>query len=194
VVGRLDPLEHRDQVADAQPVQRDVAESWLEVDPDVRGVVAAGGAAQVVLAGEPLVEPLAGGQAALRVAPGAEPPVDLLGGRQRAAVAGLVPDHVADERGEVVVAACEIQQPADLFELGDSVSLVLRYGAPEPPLAAAGRDPQHVPVPAVSPVLQLRAVAAELAAGVRVAAAALPVGRSCHGLLLSSGVRPETGG
>jgi hypothetical protein len=97
------------------------------------------GTAQVVLAGKPLVEPLPSGDAAVQVATGAEPPVDLLSGRQRAAVAGLVPDHVADERGEVVVAACETQQPADLFELGDSVSLVLRYGAPEPPLAAAGR-------------------------------------------------------
>jgi hypothetical protein len=61
VVALVDGVEHAGDVGHPEPVQTDVADVRLEVQPDVRLVAADGAAAQVLLGGQPLIQPLADG-------------------------------------------------------------------------------------------------------------------------------------
>jgi CTP:molybdopterin cytidylyltransferase MocA len=61
VVALVDGVEHAGDVGHPEPVQPDVADVRLEVQPDVRLVAADGAAAQILLGGQPLIQPLADG-------------------------------------------------------------------------------------------------------------------------------------
>ena len=59
VVEFLDVVEHRGDVGDPEPVDRDVPEVGLEVQADVAAVAADGAGPELLLGGQPLLEPLA---------------------------------------------------------------------------------------------------------------------------------------
>jgi hypothetical protein len=154
VVGLVDGVEHAGHLGDAEPVDPDVADVRLVVQPDVGGVAADRAGPQVLRRSEPFLQPLAHCRGLVEFPAGAGEPTDHAGLGQAAVGLDAAGDQVGDPPPGILVAfRGDREQFAGLVKLALGIFLRAEPAAAQrgaPGAVRVGRQFQLVVPPAVT--------------------------------------------